>query len=232
MVEHVYRRTERARSVDQVIVATDDERIRRAVSDFGGRAILTSPDHTSGTDRVAEVARDIDAETVVNVQGDEPLIDPEAIDQAVTACRDSGGKAIVSLRKRVSSTRELLDPNIVKVVCDHQGHALYFSRWPIPFEAGSDMSIDTLRHRLQGSNDLPQTACYKHVGLYVFPKHLLIKFTEIDPSPLELQERLEQLRALENGIAIRLERTSYDAVAVDTPEDLERVRRLFEEKGL
>jgi 3-deoxy-manno-octulosonate cytidylyltransferase (CMP-KDO synthetase) len=232
MVEHVYRRTERARSVDEVIVATDDERIQRAVSAFGGRSVMTSPDHPSGTDRVAEVAEGSDAEIIINVQGDEPLIDPDAIDQAVAACQDSGGTAIVSLRKIVSSAKELLDPNVVKVVCDHRGHALYFSRWPIPFKASPDMTIDTLRERLEKRSFRNQSPSYKHVGLYVFPKPLLIQLTRTDPSPLERQERLEQLRALENGMPILLVSTDYEAVAVDTPEDLEHVRRLFAERGL
>lgn len=232
MVEHVYRRTARARSIDEVIVATDDERIQQAVSAFGGRSTMTSPDHPTGTDRVAEVAKASDAEIIVNVQGDEPLIDPEAIDQAVAACRESAATTIVSLRRLVGSVKELLDPNVVKVVCDYQGRALYFSRWPIPFEAASDMSIKTLLERLEDKHDRGPANYYRHVGLYVFPRPLLIELTRNDPSPLERQERLEQLRALEHGIPIRLLLTDYEAVAVDTPEDLEHVRRLFTERGL
>ena len=232
MVEHVYRRTEQAELVDQVIVATDDTRIRDTVTAFGGRSVMTSQDHPSGTDRVAEVAEEIDADIIVNVQGDEPLIDPNAIDLAVAACQTSDGGVIASLRRAVTSAKELWDPNTVKVVCDREGHALYFSRWPIPFNAASNMNIATLRERI-GDDLLPSPGVfYVHIGLYVYPKRLLLELSRTEPSPLECLERLEQLRALENGIPIRMVLTSYQAISVDTPEDLEQVRRLLGKRSL
>ncbi len=232
MVEHVYRRTEQAELVDQVIVATDDTRIHDAVAAFGGHSVMTSQDHPSGTDRVAEVAEAVDAELIVNVQGDEPLIDPNAIDQAVAACQTSRGDVITSLRRAVSSAKELWDPNTVKVVCDREEHALYFSRWPIPFDAASNMNIATLRERI-GDDHLPSPgAFYVHIGLYVYPKKLLLELSRTEPSPLECLERLEQLRALENGIPIRMVLTNYQAISVDTPEDLEQVRRLLGKRSL
>ena len=230
MVEHVYRRTEQAELIDQVMVATDDTRIRDAVAAFGGRSVMTSQDHPSGTDRVAEVAADADADIIVNVQGDEPLIDPNAIDLAVAACQSGGGSVIASLRRAVSSAKELWDPNAVKVVCDRKGQALYFSRWPIPFHAASNMNITTLREQI-GDELLPSKGMfYVHIGLYVYPKNLLLELSRAEPSPLECLERLEQLRALENGIPIRMVLTSYEAMSVDTPEDLEQVRTILEER--
>jgi len=230
MVEHVYRRTEQAELVDQVIVATDDTRIHDAVTAFGGRSVMTSRDHPSGTDRVAEIARDADADIIVNVQGDEPLIDPNAIDLAVAACQNSGGSAIASLRRVVSSAKELWDPNTVKVVCDREGHALYFSRWPIPFNAMSNMNIATLQEQIRGEVLPSHGIFYVHIGLYVYPKNLLMELSRAEPTPLECLERLEQLRALENGIPIHMALTGYEAISVDTPEDLEQVRTIFEKR--
>lgn len=230
MVEHVYRRTEQAELVDQVIVATDDTRIHDAVTAFGGRSVMTSRDHPSGTDRVAEIARDADADIIVNVQGDEPLIDPNAIDLAVATCQNSGGSAIASLRRVVSSAKELWDPNAVKVVCDREGHALYFSRWPIPFNAMSNMNIATLQEQIRNGVLPSHGIFYVHIGLYVYPKNLLLELSRAEPTPLECLERLEQLRALENGIPIHMALTAYEAISVDTPDDLEQVRTIFEKR--
>jgi 3-deoxy-manno-octulosonate cytidylyltransferase (CMP-KDO synthetase) len=225
MIEHVYRRVNEARLVDRVLVATDDERIRDRVSAFGGNCVMTSPDHPSGTDRVAEVARELDFEIVVNVQGDEPLVEPPAIDQGVSACRESDG-AIASLRRAITSPRDLWDPNVVKVVTDTRGYALYFSRWPIPFIASFASSVEEMGRRLEQRCLPVEGTYYKHIGLYVYPREILLGLASLDPSPLERLERLEQLRALEQGIPIRMVLTDYDNVAVDTPADLERVRRM------
>jgi 3-deoxy-manno-octulosonate cytidylyltransferase (CMP-KDO synthetase) len=226
MIEHVYRRVKGARLVDRVLVATDDLRIRDTVDAFGGDSVLTSPDHRSGTDRVAEAAADLDFELVVNVQGDEPLLEPKAIDQAVEACQGAEGRAMSSLRRAVTDASELWNPNVVKVVTDQRGYALYFSRWPIPFVASPDMNLETIRRWLEEGRLPPGRAAFKHIGLYVYPKDVLLELARIVPSPLERLEKLEQLRALERGIPIRMPITDYDNVAVDTPSDLERVRRM------
>lgn len=229
MVELVYRQTQQARLVDRVLVATDDTRVKERVLAFGGDCVLTSPSHPSGTDRVAEVAAEMEFELVVNVQGDEPLVDPRAIDQAVAGCKASGGRYITSLRKVILSSEELWDPNVVKVVTDRRGLALYFSRWPIPFMASAMMGVRQIGHFGDKKILPPDGACYKHIGLYVYPKSLLLRLAAEEPSPLEQLERLEQLRALELGMRIQMEVTDYVNVAVDTPEDLERVRRMVEQ---
>ena len=214
LIEHVYQRASQATRVERVLVATDDERVFDVVTDFGGKAVMTSAEHPSGSDRIAEAIADIDVELVVNVQGDEPLIAPQAIDDAVELAERTTG-VIVTLKSAIVDRRTLLDRNAVKVVTDREGFALYFSRSAIP--AGP----------VPGDGELPPNLYYKHIGLYVYPKAVLTELTRIPPSPLELAERLEQLRALENGIRIRLEETEHDSLGVDTVEDLEAVRALI-----
>ena len=214
LLEHVYRRASRATRLAEVLVATDDERIFEAVAGFGGDAVMTAAEHASGSDRIAEAVRERDVDLIVNVQGDEPLIAPEAIDDAVALAEKTPG-AIVTLKSAITDRETLSNPNAVKVVTDGDGFALYFSRAPIP--AGP----------MPGDGDLPSNLYYKHIGLYVYPKGVLMKLTELPPSPLERAERLEQLRALENGIRIRLGVTEHDSIGVDTEEDLERVRSLI-----
>jgi len=213
MVARVYERVCRASLLDDVLVATDDERIQDAVVAFGGRAVMTSPSHPSGTDRVAEAVRDLDVDLVVNVQGDEPLVAPEAVDDAVRLARESPG-AIVTLRQSISDRETLFDENVVKVVSDLRDFALYFSRSPIPWPDGCD------------GPSFPRGVYFKHIGLYVYPKERLLSLARIEPSVLELRERLEQLRPLAHGIPIRLQDTDHDFVAVDTEADLERVRQM------
>jgi 3-deoxy-manno-octulosonate cytidylyltransferase (CMP-KDO synthetase) len=211
MIQHVYERARRARRVDRVLVATDDARIADAVREFGGEAVMTSPDHASGTDRLAEAARAVDAEIVVNVQGDEPMLDPSAIDAAVEALLADPGLAMATLSVPIEDADELLSPDVVKVVVDAAGDALYFSRSPIPY------ARRTQRERPR-----------KHVGLYVYRRDALHLFASLPPSPLEEAEGLEQLRALHHGMRIRVvAREGESGVAVDTPEDLERVRALL-----
>lgn len=211
MIEHVYRRASEARSVSSVIVATDDERIYRAVLAFGGTARMTSARHPSGTDRLAEVAADLACEIVVNVQGDEPLIEPETIDQAVAPLRDDPLLEMSTLRRRIEAREEIQNPHLTKVVVDREGYALYFSRAPIPYVR-------------EGAAAAPAWA---HIGLYVYRRTCLLRLAGLPPSPLERSEALEQLRALENGIRIKAIETSHESIGVDTPEDLERVRRLI-----
>ncbi|GMR24403.1 MAG: 3-deoxy-manno-octulosonate cytidylyltransferase [Acidobacteriota bacterium] len=222
LIEHVYRRAAQATRVTRVLVATDDERIFDAVSDFGGEAVMTSKEHPSGSDRIAEAVAGIDVDLVVNVQGDEPLIAPQAIDEAVQlaeqtqmAAQGVALGAIVTLKSAIVDRQTLLDRNAVKVVTDSNGFALYFSRSPIPAVP------------VGGDDELPPNLYYKHIGLYVYPKAVLLELTRIAPSPLELAERLEQLRALENGIRIRLGETVHDSLGVDSEEDLEAVRALI-----
>jgi 3-deoxy-manno-octulosonate cytidylyltransferase (CMP-KDO synthetase) len=210
MIEHVYRRTSAATTVSSVMVATDDDRILEAVRGFGGIACLTSPEHHSGTDRLAEVAAELSCGIVVNVQGDEPLVEPDMIDEAVEPLLADPLVVMSTLRRRIEDPAEIQNPNVTKVVVDREGYALYFSRAPIPFV-----------------RDGPRAApAWRHVGLYVYRRDLLLQLASLPPSTLERSESLEQLRALEHGIRILVVETTHDSIGVDTPEDLERVRRL------
>lgn len=216
MIEHVYRRAAAARGVDAVVVATDDARIAHAVEGFGGVVRMTSPTHRSGLDRVAEVAAALECDNVVNVQGDEPLVEPAMIGEAVDALTIDPAVQMSTLRRRLEDPAEHANPNVVKVVTDASGNALYFSRAPIPF-----WRADT--GKASGSGE--RTAIYKHIGLYAYKRSFLLKLASLPPTPLEVAESLEQLRALEHGFRIRAAATTYDSIGVDTPEDLERVRR-------
>jgi len=210
MVRWVYEAASRAPSVERVVVATDDERVAQAVAGFGGEAMMTSPAHPSGTDRVAEVARRIGAEIVVNVQGDEPLLDPHVVEQLLAPLLAEAAVVMSTLCTRLRDEGEWRDPNVVKVVRAANGDALYFSRAPIP-------------HPREAT---PLAACpvYKHLGLYGYRANFLERITALPPSPLERIERLEQLRVLEAGYRIRVVETAHDTIGVDTPDDLERVR--------
>jgi 3-deoxy-manno-octulosonate cytidylyltransferase (CMP-KDO synthetase) len=214
MVEHVYRRAAAAKHVDTVIVATDDARIVETVERFGGNVRLTSSRHLTGTDRLAEVAAGLDCDLIVNVQGDEPLIDAEAIDAAIEPFREDRtlNMSTVCVRLDASDTHALADPNVVKVVRDRRGFALYFSRAPIPHPRGSQSR---------------ETGPFKHLGLYVYRREFLLEVAALEATPLERSESLEQLRILEHGFAIKVIETTHDSIGVDTPEDLERVRRLL-----
>jgi 3-deoxy-manno-octulosonate cytidylyltransferase (CMP-KDO synthetase) len=208
MIEHVYRRASEARSISAVLVATDDERIARAVDAFGGSVCMTSAAHASGTDRLAEVAATLPCGLIVNVQGDEPLLDPCVIDAAVEPFRGHPELLMATAARPLTDHGELTNPNVVKVVRDVDGFALYFSRAPIPH--GRDRSVET--------------AARAHIGLYVYRRETLIRLARLTPGPLERAEALEQLRALENGIRIKVVDTGYESLGVDTPEDLERAR--------
>jgi 3-deoxy-manno-octulosonate cytidylyltransferase (CMP-KDO synthetase) len=212
MIEHVYRRAAAASTVSRVIVATDDLRVATRVNDFGGHVRLTKATHPTGTDRLAEVAATLDCDIVVNVQGDEPLIDPRSIDQAVAPLVADPSLPMTTLYKRITHPAELDNPNVVKVVVDRGGFALYFSRAAIPH----------MRHPSGGWPPL-----YRHIGLYAYRRAALLVLANLEPTPLERAEALEQLRALEHGIRIRAVETEYDSISVDTLEDLEQVRRLL-----
>ncbi|HEV3217982.1 MAG TPA: 3-deoxy-manno-octulosonate cytidylyltransferase [Vicinamibacterales bacterium] len=212
MIEHVYRRAADCRNVDAVIVATDDERIAAVVRQFGGDVRLTSPSHPTATDRLGEVAAELDCDLVVNVQGDEPLIEPSVIDATIEPFKDDASLSMASACLRFTSARDADDPNVVKVVTDRRGFALYFSRARIPFPRGP-----------QDGGAGP----FKHIGLYVYRRQFLLQLASLEPTPLERSESLEQLRALEHGFSIMMVETRHDSIGVDTPEDLERVRRML-----
>lgn len=210
MLQHVWERARCARTLNRTIIATDDERILREARRFGANARMTRADHASGSDRAAEVAAVDGARVIVNIQGDEPLIDPAAIDAAVEGLLEAGDAPMGTLKKRIENPAELCNPNVVKVVTDHEGNAIYFSRSPIPYVRDG------------------AAAHYKHVGLYVYRKDFLLGYSNLKKGPLEEAERLEQLRALENGFKIRVVETGYESLGVDTPEDLQRVSAIVE----
>jgi 3-deoxy-manno-octulosonate cytidylyltransferase (CMP-KDO synthetase) len=215
MIEHVYRRAAAASRVHAVVVATDDERIAQAVRSFGGAALMTRADHVSGTDRIAEAIGRLPCLAVVNVQGDEPLIEPETIDAAIAPILADTSVEMSTLSRPFQSLEEFKSPHVVKVVTDLTGNALYFSRSPIP---GSVSSV---------TRDTVPSMASAHVGLYVYRRQTLLKLAAAPAVPLELEESLEQLRALALGIRIRVVETRHIAAGVDTPEDLERVRHMM-----
>jgi 3-deoxy-manno-octulosonate cytidylyltransferase (CMP-KDO synthetase) len=224
MIQWVHERVRAARTVDRVLVATDDVRIADAVAAFGGEAVMTSPEHASGTDRLAEVARTLDAAIVVNVQGDEPMLDPALVDAVVRPLLDDPSVAIATASVPLVRLEEMLSPSVVKVVTDARGNALYFSRSPIPLvRDGGPPDLEAAAARA-----LAAGLARKHVGLYVYRREALLAFASLPPAPLEQAEGLEQLRALHHGLCVRVVPWEGDtARAVDTPEDLEAVRTLM-----
>lgn len=220
MIQHVYENVKRAKLVQEVFVATDSSLIYDTVTSFGGISVKTDERHESGTDRIAEAVDKIemdlnDEDVIVNVQGDEPMIKPEMVDEVVELMRD-GRAEIGTLAKRITSRKEIDDPNVVKVVFDQDGFAFYFSRAPIPY------------HRdLFGREDFNCDSLYmfKHIGIYAYRKKVLAEFSKMSTSKLENIEMLEQLRALERGYKIKTKETAYETIGVDTPLDIERVEK-------
>lgn len=212
MIQRVYERAKEAELVDRVIVATDDKRILEVVKHFGGEAVMTSASHRSGTDRLAEVAEGLESDIIVNVQGDEPLIEPGMIDEAIRPLMEDSSIVMGSLKAEIRDERELNNPNVVKVVVDRNDFALYFSRYPIPYLRDEPLSLLTGR--------------FKHIGLYVYRREFLLRYAGMPQTPLEEAEKLEQLRALENGYRIKVPTTRFQSIGVDTEEDLERVRKI------
>jgi 3-deoxy-manno-octulosonate cytidylyltransferase (CMP-KDO synthetase) len=222
MVQHVWERARLSRSLDRVLVATDDERIVRAVRAFGGEAVLTSAAHATGTDRLAEAARRTDATIVVNVQGDEPMLDPAVIDAALAPFDGEPSVEMSTVSVPLRSVDEMLSPMVVKVVVDAKGDALYFSRSPIPFVRGGGEA------RAAAKAAVAQGLARRHLGLYAYRRATLERIAALPKAPLEEAESLEQLRALHYGIRIRVVPVEAEAgVAVDTAEDLERARALM-----
>lgn len=214
MIQRVYERARLAQRVDRVIVATDDERIVKAVEGFGGEARLTRTDHRTGTERVAEVAAREEGELFVNVQGDEPLLDPVAVDTAVAALLEEPAASIGTVATPIKTPADIVDPNVVKTVLDFDGNALYFSRAPVPWVRDTANKLQ-VRH-------------LKHLGLYVFQRDALLEYPTLPQGELERSEQLEQLRWLENGWRVRVAEVEHDAVSVDVPEDVARVEKLLE----
>jgi len=210
MIQHVYERARAVDLVDCVVVATDDARIAAAVRDLGGEVVMTSAEHQSGTDRIAEAACDLDADVVVNVQGDLPFLESDMVRAAVALVRDDSALPMATVKAPIRDTREMANANVVKVVTDREGYALYFSRSPLPHWRGAADGV----------------LGYRHIGLYAYRRDFLLRFARLAPTPLERAEKLEQLRALEWGFRIKVAETSCGGVEVDTPQDLERARAL------
>jgi len=225
MVQHVVERAGQSRYLAEVIVATDSDEVLETVASYGGRAVMTSPDHASGTDRLAEVARQIECDLIVNLQGDEPLLRPDIIDAAIEPFLREEGLRLGTIATPVATQAEHDEPSAVKVVVDQRGFALYFSRCPIPyFRLDPGTTLDEAAPRTHPKSGLRPL---KHIGLYVYTKETLLWMASLPRTPLEITESLEQLRALENGCPIRVVEVDYSPIGVDTPEDLERVRRMM-----
>lgn len=215
MIEWVYKRTKLS-NLDEVVVATDDERIYKEVEKFGGKAILTRKDHENGTSRIAEVCEKYsDYDVIVNVQGDEPLIESDMINSIIESFKNDSTISMSTLKYKLDKMEDIENPNYVKVITDKKGYALYFSRSVIPYPRKLDIQN-----------------YYKHVGIYGYKREFVIEYAKMEPTPLELSESLEQLRALENGYRIKVMETPYKILGVDTQEELEKVREYIKNNGL
>jgi len=213
MIQRVYEQAKKAKTAGRVIVATDDQRIVKAVEGFGGEARMTRTDHRTGTERIAEVAAHTEGEVFVNVQGDEPLLDPVAVDTAVNSLLEEPAAAIATVAVLIRTPADIMDPNVVKTVLDFEDHAIYFSRAPIPWVRDS-------AHKTHARH-------LKHLGLYVFQREALLEYPTLPQGELERLEQLEQLRWMENGWKIRVAEVEHDAISVDVPEDVSRVEGLL-----
>ena len=212
MIQHVYERASRSRSLTEVVVACDDERIRDAAAAAGARVIMTRSDHACGTDRIVEAVQGIEADIIVNIQGDEPLIQPDIIDTLVACLGEDSQQVMATVVKKIEDPQEIADPNVVKVVLDKQNFAIYFSRSPIPYNrAGTQLTY------------------HKHLGIYAYTKPFLLIYAALPKTALEQAECLEQLRAIEHGFKIKTVATQHESIGVDTPEDLAKVTALINE---
>ena len=210
VIQHVWDNAKKAKTLDDLVVACDDERIFKVVEGFGGKAVYTSADQPSGTDRLAEVVNPMDVEIAVNIQGDEPLVKPIMIDNLVIALEDEKIAQMATMIKKIEDDSELTNSNVVKVVIDKNGYALYFSRYAIPY------------NRTGAKDEEKKPVYYKHIGLYAFTKDFLFTFRNLPKSSLENAEKLEQLRVLEYGYKIKTVETKFDTVGIDRPEDLKK----------
>ena len=232
LVQHVWEAAKKAKLLDDVIIACDDERVKKACLAFGAKAQMTAKEHLSGTDRIAEVVNPLDVKNVVNIQADEPLIKPAMIDSLVNALIHDKSISMATLIKRITNPAELDDSNVVKVVKDKSDWALYFSRSPIPYVRSKSQgsvftgkSFDSEQFKLSSA-----PVFYKHIGLYAYTKDFLFTFKKLPKSSLEAAEQLEQLRVLEHGYRIKTIETEFDTIGVDTPADLERVEEILKRK--
>ena len=211
IIQHVYERAKKAKRLDEILIATDDERVFKVAEKFGAKVVMTSKEHLTGTDRVSEAVKKLKAEIVINIQADAPLINPLMIDKVAEVLLDDSNLIMATLMKRIEKKGELCNPNIVKVVTDNQGFALYFSRSPIPYAKNNFIS-------------------YKHIGAYGYRRKFLLIFVQLSRSPLEKIENLEQLRALENGYKIKMIETDDDMIEIDTEEDLIMAKKFISNK--
>jgi 3-deoxy-manno-octulosonate cytidylyltransferase (CMP-KDO synthetase) len=216
MLRHVWESAKRASLLDDIIIATDDEAVMKAAQRFGAKVVLTSTAHKTGTDRITEVVNPLDVKVVVNIQADEPLIHPAMINALASELLNNPNLVMATLAKRITSEKDIHDPNIVKVVMDKEGFALYFSRASIPYNRRAESGLFMTQSH------------YKHIGIYAYTKDFLFTYTNMPLSKLEQIEKLEQLRVLENGYKIKVIETTYDTISIDTQEDLDRVRGLWE----
>lgn len=204
VIQHVWEKARQCVQLDDVLIACDHPDVLKAAAGFGAKAVMTDPDHASGSDRIAEVIRDVACDVVVNIQGDEPFIEPRTIDALAALLKNDAELLMGTVIKEIANDEEFVDPNVVKCVVDAQGYALYFSRSPIPYNRGG------------------QVKRYKHLGLYAYRKDFLLQYTQWPKSPLENAEQLEQLRVLEQGQRIKTIVTEYGSLAIDTPQDLKK----------
>ncbi|MFC1708848.1 3-deoxy-manno-octulosonate cytidylyltransferase [Candidatus Omnitrophota bacterium] len=210
MIQHVWERAKQAKLLDDLIVACDDERVYKTVVDFGGSAVFTAKEHTSGSDRITEIINPLDVKIIVNIQADEPMVQPSMINGLIEELKEDDSLVAATIVKKIERPEEINDSNVVKVVVDKNNFALYFSRSTIPF----------IR-----DEQAPGAVFYKHIGLYAYTKDFLFTYKNLPESKLEQLEKLEQLRILENGYRIKVVETEFDTYGVDVPEDLERVRQ-------
>ncbi len=213
LIRRVWERVKTASFLNDILIATDSAEIAEEVSSFGGKAVMTSAGHRSGTDRIAEVAALLHSDIIVNVQGDEPFVMPDMLETLVQPFSEDNSVVMATLKTKIRNETELNNPNVVKVVTDIKGNALYFSRSPVPFVRGGGAG----------------TKHYKHIGLYAYRRDFLIEYSSMEPTPLECSESLEQLRALENGFSIRVSETQHDSLGIDTQEQLEKARKIIRE---
>lgn len=209
LIQRVYEQVKKAKNIDDIYIATDSKKIYDVVNKFGGKSILTSSKHKSGTDRIAEAIENIQATNIINVQGDEPLINPDLIDNLVEVFQKNKDIYFATAMIRIKNPKDLDNPNVVKVITDLQNNAIYFSRSKIPF---SENIVNNY---------------FKHIGIYIYKKDFLLKYSRLNQTPLEKMESLEQLRAIENGFKIQMIETNYESIGVDTLEDLEKVREII-----
>ncbi|MGA7721055.1 MAG: 3-deoxy-manno-octulosonate cytidylyltransferase [Ignavibacteriaceae bacterium] len=215
MIQHTYESAKRSKLLNEVIIAVDDEKVAQIINSFGAKVIMTSKDISTGSDRIASVAKNLpDAKIIVNIQGDEPFIKGEMIDQAIEPLLFDKSVNVSTLAKRIDNTQDLKSSSVVKVVFDYNNFAMYFSRSPIPYVRDARTNFDRIQ----------RAEIYKHIGLYVYRRESLLKFTELQPTDLEQAEKLEQLRMLENGFKVKVVVTEFESLSIDTQEDLERAR--------